>query len=169
MSASTLRRAHAVHPISALQVEYSPFALDIEDPKAGVLQTARELGITIVAYSPMGRGMLTGRFQSYEDVAKDPFLHLLPRYSKENFPKILALIEKIKKMAVQKGCTVGQLTVAWVLNRGDDIIPIPGTRSIKYLDENLATLQVKLSEEEYKELTEAVMATTLDGARYPAG
>ncbi|GAD97551.1 aldo-keto reductase (AKR13), putative [Paecilomyces variotii No. 5] len=169
VSASTLRRAHAVHPISAVQVEYSPFALDIEDPKVGVLQTARELGITIVAYSPMGRGLLTGRYNSYEDVAQNPFLSMMPRFSKDNFPKILELIKKIRTTAAQKGCTVGQLTMAWMLSRGDDIIPIPGTRSIKYLDENFATLQVKLSPEDYKELTEAVMATTLDGARYPAG
>lgn len=169
VSASTLRRAHAVHPISAIQVEYSPFALDIEDPKIGILQAARELGITVVAYSPMGRGLLTGRYKSYDDIAKDPFLGVLPRFSRDNFPKILALIEKMKRIATQKRCTTGQLAMAWVLGRGSDIIPIPGTRSIKYLDENVATVDIELSPEEEKELTEAIAATELEGDRYPAG
>jgi aryl-alcohol dehydrogenase-like predicted oxidoreductase len=164
-----LRRAHAVHPISAVQIEYSPFALDIEDPKIGFLQTCRELGVAVVAYSPMGRGLMTGRYKSHDDIASDPFLSVMPRLSKENFPRIMELVDKLKVVAARKGHTPGQLTMAWLMARGDDIIPIPGTRSIKYLEENLGTLNVRLSAAEKKEIADAIKKTELQGNRYPKG
>lgn len=126
ISAATLRRAHAVHPITAVQVEYSPFAVDIEKPEIDLLRTARELGVAIVAYSPLGRGMLTGQIKSPDDFADDDFRKTLPRFSKENFPKNLALADKIGSIAAGKGVTPGQLTLAWLLAQGDDIFPIPG-------------------------------------------
>lgn len=157
-----------MHPIAAIQLEYSPFAVDIEEPDVNLFETARELGIAIVAYSPIGRGLLTGRYMSHEDI-KDPFLLLLPRYSKENFPKILQVIQTIESVAVSKGASSAQVAIAWVLSRGDNIFAIPGTRSIKYLDENFASLNVELSFEEKKLITKTVNATKLDGARYPEG
>lgn len=126
VSAETLRRAHAVHPITAIQVEYSPFSVDIEHPQIGLLSTARELGIAVVAYSPLGRGMLTGEIKSPDDFGDDDFRKYLPRFSKENFPKNLALVEKLGRIAAGKGITSGQLTLAWLLAQGDDIFPIPG-------------------------------------------
>ncbi|OKL59915.1 hypothetical protein UA08_04909 [Talaromyces atroroseus] len=169
VTADTLRRAHAVHPITAVQLEYSPIAIEIEDPNIGLLETARELGVATVAYSPMGRGVLTGGYKTAEAVhAKDPFLAMLPRFSKENFPKILSMTATFEQIATRKGCTVGQLSVAWVLSRGDNVFAIPGTRSIKYLDENFASRQVTLTPEEEEVLTKTVSATKLDGARYPA-
>lgn len=126
VSAETLRRAHAVHPITAIQVEYSPFSVDIEHSQVGLLSTARELGIAVVAYSPLGRGMLTGEIKSPDDFADDDFRKYLPRFSKENFPKNLALVEKLGIVAASKGVTSGQLTLAWLLAQGDDIFPIPG-------------------------------------------
>jgi aryl-alcohol dehydrogenase-like predicted oxidoreductase len=126
VSAETLRRAHAVHPITAIQVEYSPFSVDIEHSEVGLLRTARELGIAVVAYSPLGRGMLTGEIKSPDDFADDDFRKYLPRFSKENFPKNLALVEKLSIIAASKGITSGQLTLAWLLAQGEDIFPIPG-------------------------------------------
>lgn len=126
VSAETLRRAHAVHPITAIQVEYSPFSVDIENSQVGLLSTARELGIAVVAYSPLGRGMLTGQIKSPDNFADDDFRKYLPRFSKENFPKNLALVEKFSIIAASKGITSGQLTLAWLLAQGDDIFPIPG-------------------------------------------
>jgi aryl-alcohol dehydrogenase-like predicted oxidoreductase len=159
-----------VHPIAAVQLEYSPIAIEIEDPKICLLETARELGVAIVAYSPIGRGVLSGTYKTAEAVhAKDPFLAMLPRFSKENFPKILNMVSTFEEIAERKGCTVGQLSVAWVLSRGDDVFAIPGTRSIKYLEENFASRQITLTSEEEKILTEIVSATKLDGARYPDG
>ncbi|KAK6065510.1 aldo keto reductase [Seiridium cupressi] len=167
VSSQTLRRAHAVHPISALQIEYSPFALDIEHPQIGLLETCRELGIAIVAYSPMGRGLLTG-VKTYQDVAADPFLSTLPKMLKENFPKILELVDKIKDLAGKKGCTPAQLTLTWVMAQGDDdFIPIPGARRPKYLEENFKAQEVVLGREEVQELREAANRTQVPGARYP--
>ncbi|KAI9150336.1 Aldo-keto reductase str7 [Paramyrothecium foliicola] len=166
VSSDTLRRAHAVHPISALQIEFSPFALDIEDPKIGLLETCRELGVAIVAYSPIGRGLLTG-VKTWEDVAADSFLSTVPKFSKENFPKILELVENIKKVAARKGCTAAQLTLAWVLAQGDDFIPIPGTRGTKYLEENFSSQNIVLSREEQDELRQEIKKTEITGERYP--
>ncbi|KAF8754640.1 aldo kereductase [Rhizoctonia solani] len=133
-SPTTLRRAHKVHPISAIQVEYSPFVLDIEQ-KGHLLETARELGVTVVAYSPLGRGLLAGQ------IKRDP------KYSEANFPKIISLINKIKEIGNKHNATSGQITLAFMLAQGDDVIPIPGTKKIKYAEENIGALRVKLTQE----------------------
>lgn len=125
ISARTLRRAYAVHPIDAIQVEYSPFSMEIEDPKIDLLRTCRELGVTVVAYSPLGRGFLTGQIKSPDDFEDGDFRKHAPRYSKTNFPKNLELVSNLEKYAAKKGCTSGQLALAWILAQGDDIIPIP--------------------------------------------
>ncbi|KAL7806867.1 NADP-dependent oxidoreductase domain-containing protein [Trichoderma aethiopicum] len=166
VSAATLRRAHAVHPITAVQVEYSPFAIDIEKPEIDLLRTARELGVAIVAYSPLGRGMLTGQIKSPDDFADDDFRKTLPRFSKENFPKNLALADKIGSIAAGKGVTPGQLTLAWLLAQGDDIFPIPGTKKVKYLEENLGAINVTVTKEEDAEIRKAIDETEVTGGRY---
>ncbi|KII86674.1 hypothetical protein PLICRDRAFT_43317 [Plicaturopsis crispa FD-325 SS-3] len=171
-SATTLRRAHAVHPISALQVEYSPFTLDIEDEKIALLQTARELGVTVVAYSPLGRGLLTGQYKSVDDFEEDDFRRFVPRYSNENFPNILKLADGLKEVGAKHGATAGQVALAWLLAQGPDIIPIPGTRQVKYLEDNLGALQVKLSAEDLAEVR--AVAEEAEGKskgydRYPPG
>ncbi|KAL2813934.1 NADP-dependent oxidoreductase domain-containing protein [Aspergillus cavernicola] len=169
VSAETLRRAHAIHPITAVQVEYSPIALDIEDPQVALLDTCRELGVAVVAYSPVGRGLLTGRYPTRETVSKEFFLNLLPRFSEENFPLIQKLQEAIQSVAAEKGITPTQVILAWLLAREPFVIPIPGTRAIKYLEENTASARVQLTPEENQVITEAVDATKLVGDRYPAG
>ncbi|KZP21821.1 Aldo/keto reductase [Athelia psychrophila] len=170
-SAATLRRAHAVHPIAALQVEYSPFTLGIEDPKVALLQTARELGVTIIAYSPLGRGLLTGRYKSPDDFGEGDFRRLIPRYSHENFPNILKLAAGLKDIGTQHGATAGQVSLAWLLAQGDDVIPIPGTSSIKYLLENLGAAKIQLTPEDLLEVRK--VAEIADGAQgrshYPVG
>lgn len=168
VSSDTLRRAHAVHPISALQIEYNPFSLEIEDPKIGLLNTCRELGIAIVAYSPTARGLFTGT-KTYESVAADPFLSTLPKFSKENFPKIEAVVEAVKQLAAKKGCSMAQLSLAWILAQGDDFIPIPGTRNPKYLEENFKAKDITLTKAEEKELRELFLKTEVEGGRYPEG
>lgn len=125
-SAESLRRAHAVHPIAAVQVEYSPFSLDIEDPRYDLLRTCRELGVAVVAYSPLGRGMLGGKIRSRADLEPTDARLNMPRWSEENFPKNVALVDKLASLAEKKGVTIGQLTLAWVLAQGEDVIPIPG-------------------------------------------
>ncbi|KAL7948628.1 Aldo/keto reductase [Trichoderma barbatum] len=166
VSAATLRRAHAVHPITAIQVEYSPFSVDIQKPQIDILDTARELGIAVVAYSPLGRGMLTGQIKSPDDFDADDFRKSLPRFSRENFPKNLALVEKIGTIAASKGVTPGQLTLAWLLAQGADIFPIPGTKKIKYLEENLGAVNVVLSKDEEAEIRKAIYETEVIGGRY---
>ena len=125
VSAATLRRAHKVHPIAAVQVEYSPFALDIESPEIDILETCRELGIAIVAYSPLGRGFLTGQLKSVDDFEDGDFRKHAPRYSKENFGKNLELVHGLEARATSKSCSPGQLSLAWLLAQGEDVIPIP--------------------------------------------
>ncbi|KAL0957972.1 hypothetical protein HGRIS_000149 [Hohenbuehelia grisea] len=169
-SAATLRRAHAVHPISALQVEYSPFTLDIESDSIGLLKTARELGITIIAYSPLGRGFLTGQIRSPDDLEEGDFRRMIPRYSKENFPNILKITEGLKAIGERHGATSGQVALGWLLAQGPDVIPIPGTRRIKYLHENVDAIKVKLSEAEVAEVRAiAEKADAGQGDRYPPG
>lgn len=136
-SSATLRRAHAVHPITAVQIEYSPFTLDIESPEINLLQTCRDLGVAVVAYSPLGRGMLTGQYKSNRDFDEGDWRRTAPRFSDENFPKNLVLVEKLKAIADSKGCTTGQLTLAWLLSQGDDIFPIPGY--VSFLSLNIFT------------------------------
>ncbi|KAF8177546.1 NADP-dependent oxidoreductase domain-containing protein [Mycena galopus ATCC 62051] len=170
VSAATLRRAYAVHPIAAVQVEYSAFTLDIEDPKIGLLAAARELGVQVVAYAPLGRGLLTGQFKSPNDFADDDFRKSVPRYSAENFPNILKLADVMKSIAAKyPGATAGQVALAWLLAQGDDIITIPGTKKIKYLEENIAAGKLSLSAEDLKAVRSiAAQADAGQGDRYPA-
>ncbi|KAL4869943.1 hypothetical protein BDV12DRAFT_195947 [Aspergillus spectabilis] len=169
VSADTLRRAHAVHPISAVQLEYGPVALDIEDPQIGLLEACRELGVAVVAYSPTGRGILTGRHLTRETISKDPILNAFPRFAEENFPTIQNLYESIKTVAEKKGVTPTQAVLSWLLARDPLIIPIPGTRSIKYLEENTASAQIQLTDEESQIITDAANAAKIVGERYPPG
>jgi len=166
-SSNTIRRAHKIHPIAAVQVEYSLFTLDIEREEIGVKKTCDELGIAIVPYSPLGRGLLTGQFKSRSDLVEGDLRLLLPRFSEENFSKNLELVENVVKLAKKKGCTAGQLALAWLLRQGENVIPIPGTRQIKYLEENLAALSVKLSDDETKEIREMAEKAEVMGERYP--
>ncbi|KAK5652685.1 hypothetical protein OQA88_10279 [Cercophora sp. LCS_1] len=168
VSASTIRRAHAVHPIAAVQVEYSLFCLDIESPQYDIMNTCRELGITVVAYSPVGRGLLTGQIKSFDDLAENDFLRLTPKYSRENFPTILKLVAEVEALAETHDCTPAQVCLAWLLAQGEEVIPIPGTKTIKYLDENTAAVDVRLTTDEVKRLRAAAEATELPGDRYPS-
>ncbi|KAF3942207.1 hypothetical protein ABW19_dt0210402 [Dactylella cylindrospora] len=168
-SAETIRRAHAIAPLSAVQLEYSPFAIDIEQPERNILSTCRELGITVVAYSPLGRGFLTGRYRTPDDFEPGDFRTFAPRFSKENFPKNLELVDRVKAIADKKGITAGQATLAWVMAQGEDIIPIPGTTRIEALKENLGALKVELTEEEKKEISQAASDCMPIGERYPPG
>ncbi|KAI0824881.1 Aldo/keto reductase [Trametes gibbosa] len=158
VSAATLRRAHAVHPITALQVEYSPFALDIEKDQVGLLKAARELGVMIVGYSPLGRGLLTGKIRSHSDLDKDDPRHMFPMFSAENFPNIVKVVDGIQAIAEKHSATAGQVALAWLLAQGDDIIPIPGTSRISNLQENMASLKLQLSPEEVAEIYKLAVA-----------
>jgi aryl-alcohol dehydrogenase-like predicted oxidoreductase len=161
---ATIRRAHAVHPISALQTEYSLWS---REPEEEILPTLRELGIGFVAYSPLGRGFLTGRFQTVDDLPADDYRRNSPRFQGENFAKNLALVKTIEEMAKAKGCTPSQLALAWVLSQGDDIVPIPGTKHIKYLDENLGALHVRLTRQELERIDAILPVGAAAGPRYP--
>jgi aryl-alcohol dehydrogenase-like predicted oxidoreductase len=159
-----IRRAHAVHPITAVQTEYS---LWTRDPEDGVLATRRELGIGFVAYSPLGRGFLTGQFKSVDDLAPDDYRRQTPRFQPENFAQNLALVERITAIANRKECTPSQLALAWVLAQGDDIVPIFGTKRRRYLDENLRALQLHLTPDDLAHLEEAAPPGAAAGNRYP--
>lgn len=159
----TIRRAAKVHPITALQTEYSLWSRDPEDE---LLDTVRELGIGFVAYSPLGRGFLTGRFQKPEDLPEDDFRHNHPRFQGENFRKNLELVERVKQIAEDKDVTAGQLALAWVLAQGDDIVPIPGTKHVKYLEENIAAADIELTEEDLQQLDDAAPQGATAGQRY---
>ncbi|KAF9446997.1 Aldo/keto reductase [Macrolepiota fuliginosa MF-IS2] len=148
VSSATLRRAHAVHPISAVQVEYSPFTLFIEDEKVGLLKTCRELGVPVIAYSPIGRGLLTGQFKSPDDFEEGDWRKAIPRFSKENFPKILQIADGLAEIGKKHNATAGQVALAWVLAQGTDFIPIPGMKKIKYLRENFGAINITLTEDE---------------------
>ena len=163
-SAETIRRAHAVHPITALQSEYSIWSRDIEDE---VLPAIRELGIGLVAYSPLGRGFLTGRFSSPDDFDEGDFRRYSPRFQGENFTRNLALVDRVNEMAREQDCTPGQLALAWVLAQGEDIVPIPGTKRRSYLEENLAALEVSLSPEDLRRIDELAPVGVAAGTRYP--
>ncbi|KIK56496.1 hypothetical protein GYMLUDRAFT_47031 [Collybiopsis luxurians FD-317 M1] len=168
VSAATIRRAHAVHPIAAVQVEYSPFNLEIEDPKIGVLKVCRELGITIVAYSPLGRGILTGQVKSSADFSEGDFRKIFPKYNEENFPNILKLADGLKEIGIKHGATAGQVALAWLLAQGDDIIPIPGTKKVKYLGENLRSIDVKLTKDDLSLIRDYIeKSDATKGPRYP--
>ncbi|KAG8408584.1 hypothetical protein J3458_019615 [Metarhizium acridum] len=162
-SAATIRRAHAVHPIAAYQVEYSPLFRDIESGRTGILPTCRELGIAVVAYSPVGRGLLTGAVASPGDWRRG-----VPKLGGGNFPRIMALVDRIRAVARRHGASPAQVCLAWVAAQGDDFIPIPGTATIKYLEENTDALKIKLTEDEVAELRRYAQETELPGDRYPA-
>ncbi|MFY1830919.1 aldo/keto reductase [Myxococcus fulvus] len=164
VDADTLRRASKVHPIAALQSEYSLWSREPED---GVLQACRELGIGFVPYSPLGRGFLTGQIKRFEDLAADDYRRNSPRFQGENFTRNLELVTKVEALAKQKGCSPAQLALAWVLAQGQDLVPIPGTKRRKYLDENLGALAVKLSEKDLKDIDAVAPPGVAAGARYP--
>jgi len=163
-SSETLRRAYAVHPIAALQTEYSLWSRDPED---GLLATCRELGIGFVAYSPLGRGFLTGQIKSFDDLAEDDYRRHSPRFQGENFDKNLELVRRIEGMAKEKGCSPAQLALAWVMAQGEDIVPIPGTKRRKYLEENAGALEVTLSEDDLRRIDEVAPKGVAAGTRYP--
>jgi aryl-alcohol dehydrogenase-like predicted oxidoreductase len=159
----TIRAAYATSPIVAVQTELSLWSRDAE---AEVIPTVRELGIGYVAYSPLGRGFLSGRFKSPADFPEDDFRKNHPRFQGENFRKNLQLVEEVERMAKEKGCTTAQLALAWVLAQGEDIVPIPGTKHVRYLDENIGALDVKLSDEDLKRLDEILPPGAAAGQRY---
>ena len=163
-SAATLERAHKVHPISALQSEYSLWSRDPEDN--GCLAACQRLGIAFVPYSPLGRGFLTGALKSPDDFAEDDFRRFNPRFQGENFAKNLLLVKQVQALAADKGVTAGQLALAWVLDQGDYLIPIPGTKQRKYLEENVAALDITLSISELAALTAIFPASAVSGLRY---
>ena len=162
----TLRRAHAEHPIAALQSEYS---LWTRDPELNVLPACKELGITFFAYSPLGRGFLTGSLAKATDLDDDDFRLTSPRFQGENFDANLALVEEVRALGAQKGCASGQIAIAWLYFRGQDIIPIPGTKRIKYLEENVGALDVELSQEDLDRLEQILPIGGAAGARYETG
>lgn len=161
---STLRRAHRVHPISAVQSEYSLWSRDPED---GVLAACRELGVGFVAYSPLGRGFLTGQIRRFEDLAPDDFRRNQPRFQGENFERNLELVRAVQMLAAERGCTPAQLALAWVLAQGEDLVPIPGTKRVKYLEENLGALQVSLAPGDLARLEAVLPKGGAAGDRYP--
>lgn len=160
---ATLRRACAVHPIAALQTEYSLWS---RDPEGEILATCRELKVGFVAYSPLGRGFLTGRFKKTEDFSADDFRRNHPRFEGENFQRNQRLVETVEQMAREKGCTPAQLALAWVLAQGEDIVPIPGTKRVRYLEENLGALEVRLGDNELRRLEAAFPLGAAAGERY---
>jgi aryl-alcohol dehydrogenase-like predicted oxidoreductase len=161
----TIRRAHAVHPISALQTEYSLWTRDVEEN--GVLNTVRELGIGFVAYSPLGRGFLTGEYKSFDDLPEDDFRRRNPRFQGENFAKNIELVRAVETLAAEKKATSAQVALAWVLSRGDDVVPIPGTKRVKYLEQNVAAADVTLSADDLARLDAAFPVGAAQGTRYP--
>ena len=163
VNAETLRKAHATHPISALQTEYSLWSRDPEDE---IIPACKELGIAFVAYSPLGRGFLTGQIKKFEDLAEDDFRRSSPRFMGENFDKNIELVKKIESIAKDKNCTPAQLALAWVLAQGDNIFPIPGTKRIKYLEENVKAVDIKLSQQELEQIEKLFPKDVAAGTRY---
>ena len=164
-SAETLRRAAKIHPITALQSEYSLWTLDVEDND--VLATCRDLGIGFVAYSPLGRGFLSGEIKRFEDLAEDDYRRFSPRFQGENFDKNIKLVGKVEEIAKEKGITASQLALAWALAQGDDIVPIPGTKRRKYLEQNAAAADVILSQEDLVRIEDVFPKDAAAGLRYP--
>jgi aryl-alcohol dehydrogenase-like predicted oxidoreductase len=164
-SVASVRRAHKVHPLTSIQNEYSLFT---RDPEGEMLATLRELGIGLIAYSPLGRGFLAGRFTKMEELSEGDWRRGHPRFQGENFEKNMALVERLKEVAAQKGCTPAQLALAWLLTRHDDVVPIPGTSSIKRLEENAAAVDIQLSESDFARIEEASPKGASVGDRYNA-
>jgi len=162
--ADTLRRAHAVHPLTALQSEYSLWS---RDPEEEIFSVCRELGIGFVAYSPLGRGFLTGQIKRFDDLAEDDYRRHSPRFQGDNFQRNLQLVIRIEEVAREKGWTPAQLALAWVLAQGPDIVPIPGTKRRKYLDENVGALEVELTAEDLRRMDEVLPQGAVSGTRYP--
>ncbi|HEY0343349.1 MAG TPA: aldo/keto reductase [Solirubrobacteraceae bacterium] len=165
VSAQTLRAACAVYPITALQSEWSLFTRGIE---AEIVPTARELGVAIVPYSPIGRGFLTGQYSSVDDLAEDDFRRYQPRFQGDNLEANLRLVERVREIAEHVGCTPAQLALAWLLHQGDDVVPIPGTKHVRYLEENAAAADIKLTPQQLAALDEAMPVGAAAGDRYPA-
>jgi aryl-alcohol dehydrogenase-like predicted oxidoreductase len=163
-SVETLRRACKVHPIAALQTEYSLWSRDPEDE---ILAGCRELGIGFVAYSPLGRGFLTGQIKSFDDLAEDDYRRMSPRFQGENFQKNLDLVGRLREIAKEKGCTPAQLAIAWVTAQGKDIVPIPGTKRRSYLEENVAALELELTPDDLRRIDEVAPLGVAAGSRYP--
>jgi aryl-alcohol dehydrogenase-like predicted oxidoreductase len=163
-SAETVRRAHSTHPVAALQSEYSLWTRGVEGE---ILPACRELGIGFVAYSPLGRGFLTGRFQKPEDLAEDDRRRQFPRFREENFSRNMRLVERVREVAAGKGCKPSQLAIAWVMARGRDVVPIPGTKRRTYLEENLGALEVELTPEDLARVDEVLSGAEVAGERYP--
>jgi aryl-alcohol dehydrogenase-like predicted oxidoreductase len=163
-SAETIRRASVVHKIAALQTEYSLWTRDVEED---VLPTCRELGIGFVAYSPLGRGFLTGQIKGPEDLEPDDRRRMFPRFQEENFARNMRLVERVKEFAERKNCTPAQLALAWVLAQGEDVVPIPGTKRRKYLEENATAVEIEITPEELRQLDEIARPDAIAGARYP--
>jgi aryl-alcohol dehydrogenase-like predicted oxidoreductase len=162
---ATLRRASSIHPITALQTEYSLWSRDPED---GIIPVCRELGIGFVAYSPLGRGFLTGQIRSIDDLAPDDFRRMSPRFQGENFQRNLDLVDRVRQIAKERGCTPAQLALRWVLAQGDDVVPIPGTKRRKYLEENVAALEMELAPADLARIDEIAPRGAAAGERYPA-
>jgi aryl-alcohol dehydrogenase-like predicted oxidoreductase len=162
---ATVRRAAKVHPIAALQTEYSLWSREAE---AEVLPAVRELGIGFVAYSPLGRGFLTGQFKTIEDLPADDYRRNAPRFQGENFRKNLELVKQIEELAAAKGCTPSQLALAWLLAQGEDIVPIPGTKRVKYLDDNLGAVRIRLTAEDLAQIDAILLAGAAAGDRCDA-
>ncbi|KJK77358.1 hypothetical protein H634G_07097 [Metarhizium anisopliae BRIP 53293] len=168
VSAATLRRAHAVHPIAALQWEYSLFTLDIESPENSILSTCRELGVALVAFSPVGRGILTGRFRSHRDIPEGDLRRFYPKYTEGNFAEIMKLVGGVEDVARDRGSTPAQVALAWLLAQGPDVIVIPGTKSACRMDENAGAAVLRLSGEEVRGLRDLAERVDIKGTRYPA-
>lgn len=162
-ASKTIRRAHSVHPISALQTEYSLWS---RDPEGEILSTVRELGIGFVSYSPLGRGFLSGKYKSIDDLEENDFRRHSPRFQGENFRKNLNLVEKVEEIAKRKSITLAQLALAWVLSKGEDIVPIPGTKHVKYIEENARAIDIKLTQDELEEIEEIMPLGAAIGMRY---
>ena len=165
VSPETLRKAHAVFPVTAVQTEYSLWS---REPEEGILETCRELGVAFVAYSPLGRGFLTGQIKKFEDLAADDYRRFSPRFQGDNFRKNLELVQKIEQLAREKGCSSSQLALAWVLARGEHIFPIPGTKRVHYLEENAGALNITLTGAELSLLDQIAPMGAAVGERYPA-
>jgi aryl-alcohol dehydrogenase-like predicted oxidoreductase len=163
VNVETLRKAHAVHPLSALQSEYSLWS---REPEEEILPACKESGIAFVAYSPLGRGFLTGKIKTFEDLDEDDFRRTSPRFQGENFNKNLELVKKIEAIAKEKGCTPSQLALAWVMAQEDFIFPIPGTKRLKYLEENIKAAEISLSEKDLQQIEEVFPKNAASGLRY---
>lgn len=167
VSETTLRRAHAIHPITAVQLEYSLFMLDAESSESNVINTCHELGIAVVAFSPIGRGILTGQFRAHEDLPDDLRRHY-PKYAGKNFPEVMKLVRKLEEVATGHGRTPAQVALAWLLAQGPHIFPIPGTKSSKRMEENAVSTSIQLESQEVQDIRAIAESLEIEGAQYPS-